>query len=110
MSTKCEWSGDVDLGDGSVQKQYADYLARIERVNGLSFDKQKLVHEMCTIFEGGFALFPWRYACIVLVRFILYTALKKADDEYKEKLSSSDKASSDNELCWTVDKLVRLLE
>ena len=48
-SMKFEWSGDVDLGDGSVQKQHADYLARIKRVNGLSLDNQDLVDELYTI-------------------------------------------------------------
>ena len=48
-STRFEWSGDVDLGDGSVQKQHVDYLARIERVNGLSLDKQNLMDELYTV-------------------------------------------------------------
>lgn len=29
-SVRLEWSGDVDLGDGSLQKQYDDYLSRIK--------------------------------------------------------------------------------
>lgn len=32
-SMKLEWNGDVDLGDGSVQKQHDDYVKHINLVN-----------------------------------------------------------------------------
>ena len=32
-SARKQWSGDVDMGDGAVQKQYEEYLKRIEVVN-----------------------------------------------------------------------------
>ena len=30
-SVKCVWSGDVDLNDGALQKQYNAYISRIEQ-------------------------------------------------------------------------------
>ena len=42
-SVNYERSGDVDLGDGRVQKQHADYLKHIELVNGLSHQKQQRI-------------------------------------------------------------------
>ena len=42
-SVNHQWSGDVDLGDGCVQKQHTDYLKRIEHVNGLSHQKQQRI-------------------------------------------------------------------
>ena len=34
-STRQEWYGDVDVGDGVVQKQHQDYLDRLALVEGL---------------------------------------------------------------------------
>ncbi|XP_065893778.1 uncharacterized protein [Dysidea avara] len=35
-TTKLQWSGDVDLGDGALQKQYQSYKLRLQKVNELS--------------------------------------------------------------------------
>ena len=35
-STRSEWTGDVDMGDGKLQKQYHDYVKRIELVKGIN--------------------------------------------------------------------------
>ena len=34
-STKLQWSGDVDLGDGSLQKQFQSYKLRFQKVEKL---------------------------------------------------------------------------
>ena len=34
-STKREWNGDVDLGDGVLQRQHAEYIQRTEAVEQL---------------------------------------------------------------------------
>ena len=31
-STKLQWSGDVDLNDGKLQKEYEEYVSRLESV------------------------------------------------------------------------------
>ena len=48
-SVNHQWSGDVDLRDGRVQKQHADYLKRIELVNGLNHQKQQRIDTLQTI-------------------------------------------------------------
>ena len=48
-SVRYELSGDVDLGDGSVQKQHADFLKRIELANSLSHLKQQRIDTLRTI-------------------------------------------------------------
>ncbi len=48
-SVNHQWSGDVDLGDGSVQKQHTEYLKRLELVNGLSHQKQQRIDTLQTI-------------------------------------------------------------
>ena len=35
-TTKLQWSGDVDLGDGALQKQYQSYKLCLQKVNELS--------------------------------------------------------------------------
>lgn len=34
-SAKRVWNGDVDLGDGVVQKRHADYIQRLQQVEDL---------------------------------------------------------------------------
>lgn len=34
-SMRGEWSGDIDLGDGSLQKQYKNYTNRVDLVKGI---------------------------------------------------------------------------
>lgn len=38
-STKGEWSGDVDLNDGSAQQLYSSYKKQIEFISGISMEK-----------------------------------------------------------------------
>ena len=35
-STRQDWYGDMDLGDGELQKQYEAYMARLKLVDGIS--------------------------------------------------------------------------
>ena len=35
-SSRQEWYGDVDLGDGELQKQYEAYMGRLKLVDGIS--------------------------------------------------------------------------
>ena len=35
-SMRNEWNGDVDLGDGAVQKQHATYCERLQDIEDLS--------------------------------------------------------------------------
>ncbi len=36
VSMRNVWNGDVDFGDGLLQKQYSDYLKRLEFIDNLS--------------------------------------------------------------------------
>ena len=51
-SVKHEWSGDVDLGDGAVQKEYATYLERLEFVDSLQLTCDDKCLEMLSALKG----------------------------------------------------------
>ena len=36
------WSGDVDLNDGSLEQQYADYRSRLQQIQDLKLNKQDI--------------------------------------------------------------------
>ena len=42
-SMRNEWNGDVDLGDGAVQKLHAEYCKRLELIEDLSN------HDQCSL-------------------------------------------------------------
>ena len=37
-SVKCQWSGNVDLNDGLLQKQHDAYISRIEQANTIGLE------------------------------------------------------------------------
>ena len=41
-SLQRQWSGDVNLNDGSLQKQYNDYINRIEQAKNLGLERHQL--------------------------------------------------------------------
>ena len=38
---KQQWSGDVDLNDGSLQKQFAEYKDRLGKAEKVGMEKEK---------------------------------------------------------------------
>lgn len=44
-STWNQWNGDVDIGDGDVQKQHNEYCKRLEFIEDLS----NHVHDQCSL-------------------------------------------------------------
>ena len=39
-STKLQWNGDVNLADGSLQKQYEEYKNRLEKAKVIALNRQ----------------------------------------------------------------------
>ena len=54
-SMKMEWSGDVDLNDGSLQEQYKAYIQRLDFINSLGLDERQsqcqLLQDLHTFFS-----------------------------------------------------------
>lgn len=48
-SKSTKWSGDVDMGDGCVQKQHEDYLKRIELVNHINRNLHDIQKRQCVL-------------------------------------------------------------
>lgn len=47
-STKMEWSGDVDLADGSVQKQHEKYKQRLDHASKVGLNRASTAREILT--------------------------------------------------------------
>ena len=45
-TSKLEWSGDVDLTDGSLQEKYADYKKRLEMVKNVGLCEENMVQDL----------------------------------------------------------------
>ena len=45
-STKLQCSGDVDLADGSLQKQYEEYKKRLEKAKMIALNRQLACKEL----------------------------------------------------------------
>lgn len=45
-STKLQWSGDVDLGDGSLQKQFQSYKLRLQKAEKLSVSRESAAEDL----------------------------------------------------------------
>ena len=41
-SMRMEWSGDVDLNDGSLQRQYDAYIQRLDFINDYAREVQRI--------------------------------------------------------------------
>ncbi|XP_064390678.1 uncharacterized protein LOC135338466 [Halichondria panicea] len=98
VSMKNMWNGDVDFGDGLLQKQYSDYLKRLEFIDNLSVcDEIMLISNLQNVAvqlkEDG--------TCVD-------SALRKAQKEFEEKSSVSTTDKVLYALGWNVDELSRL--
>ena len=45
-SAKLEWSGDVDLSDGSLQEQYDRYKQHLERAGTVGLHKESMIQDL----------------------------------------------------------------
>jgi len=50
-STKLMWSGDVDLADGSLQKQYKEYRERLKNAEVIALDRRNACTELEKILD-----------------------------------------------------------
>ena len=50
-SVKLQWSGDVDLNDGQLQKQYEEYVSRLESVKKAGLVPECASNELTHILE-----------------------------------------------------------
>jgi len=51
-STKLMWSGDVDLADGSLQKQYKEYRERLKNAEAIALDRRNSCIELEKILDN----------------------------------------------------------
>jgi len=102
---KLEWGGDVDLGDGEVQKEHEKYLEQISLIKGI-------VRNANAPDERALIVSDLKSIKRSLDKQLCFApeAIKKANDRLCEKLSAG-KRSTDKELATlslTVDELGRL--
>lgn len=52
-SMRTEWSGDVDLNDGSLKEQYQGYIQRLDFIKNLGLEDRKyyVVQDLNRIYE-----------------------------------------------------------
>ena len=48
-SVNHEWTGDVDLNDGKVADQHANFLKRLAHIDGMCRDMTKIAEQKCTL-------------------------------------------------------------
>ena len=48
-STRLQWSGDVDLNDGSLQVQYQAYKSRLAEIKNIGVDSGKHSDVICQL-------------------------------------------------------------
>ena len=56
-SMKNEWSGDVDMGDGKLDKEHTKYVNRLQEIDGLTCsdledEKKKLIEDLPILQKG----------------------------------------------------------
>lgn len=57
-SMRSEWGGDIDLGDGKLQKQYEKYLSRLQLVKSIvrtiddAHQRALIVHDLREIMKN----------------------------------------------------------
>ncbi len=113
VSMKNVWNGDVDFGDGLLQKQYSDYLKRLEFIDNLSVcneimlisNLQKVIVQLT---EDGTCVDSGKDNKVISNNNCIHAALRKAQKTFEEKscVSTSDKVLY--ALGWNVDELSRL--
>lgn len=78
-SVKGEWSGDIDLNDGALQRQYEEYQKQLEHINGCGLGERRchqfLVQDLSRLIEA--LLFDLTF---IHIGKILCTSLVYAND------------------------------
>lgn len=119
VSMKNMWNGDVDFSDGLLQKQYSDYLKRLEFIDNLSVcDEIMLISNLQnvavqlkedgTCVDSGKATIQIKAGVHEYTNHIHDAALRKAQKEFEEKSSVSTTDKVLYALGWNVDELSRL--
>jgi len=75
-STKMEWSGDVDLADGSVQKQHDKYKQRLDRAGKVGLNRASATRELEEVLTNVKKDLEFLHSgnvyCLMYVLYILY--------------------------------------
>ncbi|XP_065893229.1 uncharacterized protein [Dysidea avara] len=99
-STKMLWSGDVDLADGSLQKQYEEYRKRLKTVEMVALSRQSACRELeevlCDVKKD--------------LQFI-HSELAASNNRYSEKMMNVKHSEQELiNLAWKVKELSELNE
>ena len=115
-STKLQWSGDVDLGDGSLQKQFQSYKLRLQKAEKLSVSRETAVEDLneslsainedLKFIQSGTDVQLFYYIRTSVAAPSFFLEVVKSNNEYSQKL----KLSKQNEkemmtLAWKVKEL-----
>ncbi|XP_065899778.1 uncharacterized protein [Dysidea avara] len=99
-SSRLEWSGDVDLTDGSLQEKYATYKERLMATEKVGMCDGNVVQSLTTVLSA-----------ISKDLEFLQAELVKFNNEYSEKLQGSTQKEKDViVLAWKVKELTELNE
>ena len=115
-SSRLEWSGDVDLTDGSLQEKYATYKERLMATEKVGMCDGNVVQSLTTVLSAISKdlefLQAGVYNCICyLVATCFILELVKFNNEYSEKLQGSTQKEKDViVLAWKVKELTELNE
>lgn len=87
------WSGDEDLNDGKVQKEYEDYISRLNMIKNLKLHDENLpvklgsvltgIKDLEFLHRGKTLLHSYVLDCIQYCHKLL-TALQKSQSDYEK--------------------------
>ena len=114
-SVRLEWSGDVDLNDGSMQRSHEAYIQRLKFIEKIGLRERITLHPDITTLESGLKddlIFLLSGVMIItLISFFLLIALKDANNEYSSKLASGRTPQKVLfALGWSIDELSRHID
>ena len=66
-STKLLWSGDVDLADGSLQKQYEEYRERLKNAEVVALERQNACSDLEKILDDIKKDLKFLHAGIIII-------------------------------------------
>ncbi|XP_065892094.1 uncharacterized protein [Dysidea avara] len=99
-STKLQWSGDVDLADGALQKQYKAYQQRLDVTKAMGLKRESRVQDLTTALSSLSKDLEF-----------VQSELIKSNNVYSEKTVSPRKNEKEMViLAWKIKELTELNE
>jgi len=107
-TTRLQWSGDVDLGDGALQKRFQSYKLHLQKVNKLSARIKSAAEDLRVVLSS---VYSGRYAHAACMKIPIIKIFNRTNNEYSEKLHSSRQNEKEMMLlAWKVKELSEINE